>query len=178
MDKNQIEIFGELTYSEHLTYEELLDRERVLLEQLDGIFLDAGAAHLDFTPHGDLLMLQCAFEYRNLEIMRDIAQEVAAVLPDGIRGRIFCLEKNLAYGHMFWVAPLQWQEREFELPFRAPEGTPVNKITRVKPQEVPGAEVVPVPAPAPLLAAPAVQTDRAVASRCVASHESAGDKDS
>ena len=178
MDKNQIEIFGELTYSEHLTYEELLDRERVLLEQLDGIFLDAGAAHLDFTPHGDLLMLQCAFEYRNLEIMRDIAQEVAAVLPDGIRGRIFCLEKNLAYGHMFWIAPLQWQEREFELPFRAPEGTPVNRITRIKPREAPLAEGVPVPDPTPLSAVPVVQTDRAVASSCIVSNESTGDKDS
>lgn len=121
MDKNQTEIFGELTYAESLTYEELLQIETELMEQIDNIFLDAGAEHLDFTPLGDILMFQCAFEFRNLEIMRDISEDLASTLPRGVRGRILCLEKNLTSYHIFWVFRGKWQEKAYTLPSSGPE---------------------------------------------------------
>lgn len=134
MDKNQTEIFGEFSYPESMTYEELLSNEEFLKEQLDIIFLDAGAEHLDFTPLGDMLMLQCAFECRNLEILRDIAQEVAELLPDGVRGRILCLEKNLTLYHMFWLGAGEWQEMEYKIPRKGPAGAPVNRVDRIRVQ--------------------------------------------
>lgn len=127
MDKNQTEMFGEFTYPESMTYEDLLNTESFLMEQLDNLFLDAGAEHLDFTPLGDILMLQCAFECRNLEILRDIARETASLLPRGVSGRILFLEKNLDLYHMFWVERGQWQEMEYDLPRTGPAGAPVNK---------------------------------------------------
>lgn len=127
MDKNQTEIFGEFTYPESMTYFELLDTEEFLKDQLDFLFIDAGAEHLDFTPLGDILMLQCAFEFRNLEILRDIAQEVAELLPKGVSGRILCLEKNLSSYHMFWVKRDQWQEKEYKFPKYGPPDVPINK---------------------------------------------------
>lgn len=128
MDKNRTEIFGVFTYAERLTYEELLDIESMLTEQLDNIFLDGGAEHLDFTPHGDILMFQCAFEFRNLEILRDIAEEIASILPRGVRGRILCLEKNLSTYHIFWVAREQWQEKAYIFPVQGPEDAIVHKV--------------------------------------------------
>lgn len=127
MDKNQTEIYGEFTYPESMTYEELLSAENYLKEQVDYLFLDAGAEHLDFTPLGDILMVQCAFECRNLEILRDIAQEVASILPENVRGRILCLEKNLASYHLFWLERGAWQEREYHLPRRGPADAPVKR---------------------------------------------------
>lgn len=128
MDKNQSEIFGEFSYPESMTYESLLDCEKLLIEQLDNIFLDAGAEHLDFTPLGDILMMQCAFEIKNLEIMRDISQEIGAILPPGVTGRLLCVEKNLVSCHIFWIQKGQWQEKGYKLPKHGPDEAPVHKI--------------------------------------------------
>lgn len=128
MDKHNTEIFGEFTYAERLTYETLLAYESLLLENLDNIFLEAGAEHLDFTPQGDILRFQCAFESRNLEILRDIAQEITAILPPGVRGKLLCLEKDLSLYNLFWLQRGQWQEKEYILPTSAPDGSPVHKI--------------------------------------------------
>ncbi len=132
MDKNQTEIFGEFAYPESMTYEDLLNTEEFLKEQLDMLFLDAGAEHLDFTPLGDILMLQCAFECRNLEILRDIAQEVASLLPQGVRGRILCLEKNLASCSLFWIESGSWQEGDIKLPRKGPADAPLHKVEEEK----------------------------------------------
>lgn len=128
MDKNQTEIFGEFTYAESLTYEELLDIENELIQQIDNVFLDGGAEHLDFTPLGDILMFQCAFECRNLEILRDIAGELASSLPRGVQGRILCLEKDLASYHIFWIGHEKWQEKEYPLPVKGPEDAKIHVV--------------------------------------------------
>lgn len=138
MDKNLTEIYAEFTYSESLTYYELLDTENFLIEQIDLLFLDAGAAHLDFTPLGDILMMQCAFECRNLEILRDVAGEIAGILPDGVKGRILCLEKNLATYSLFWLSGGKWQEKDYILPGQGPVDAPVHEVERV-PREKPEA---------------------------------------
>lgn len=128
MNKNQSEIFGEFTYGESLTYEELLETENMLIDQLDLLFKEGGAEHLDFTPQGDLLMMQCAFEIRNLEILRDIASEIAIILPKGVNGRVLCLEKDLTLVHIFWISKGQWQEKEYELPKKGPDTAPIHKL--------------------------------------------------
>lgn len=128
MDKNQSEIFCEFTYPESMTYEDLIEYEKLLIDNLDSLFRDSGAEHLDFTPLGDILMMQCAFEIRNLELLRDVAGEIALILPKGMSGRIFCLEKNLVSCHIFWIKKGQWQEKEYQLPVAAPEDAPVHKV--------------------------------------------------
>lgn len=128
MDKYNTEIFGEFTYPESMTYETLLDSESMLLENIDSIMLDGGAEHLDFNPLGDMLMFQCAFVTQNLEILRDIVDEIAALLPQGIKGKILCLEKNITSYHLFWVERGQWQEYEYKVPNRGPDAAPLHKV--------------------------------------------------
>lgn len=130
MDKYQTEIFGEFTYAESLTYEDLLNIEEDITREVDTIFLDAGAEHLDFTPHGDLLMFQCAFECRNMEIFRDIADELAMWLPKGVRGRILCLDKDLYSYSLFWISPGQWQEKAHIFPVKGPQDIPIHIVKR------------------------------------------------
>ena len=94
MDKNRSEVFGQFSYDESLTYEELLDVESTLIADLEALLLRAGATHLDFTPLGDALMCQCAFEAHKLYVYRKIAQEAAALLPRGVTGRLLCLDSG------------------------------------------------------------------------------------
>lgn len=122
MDKNRSEIFGQFSYDESLTYEELLDVERALTADLEGVLQRAGAAHLDFTPLGDVLMCQCAFETHQLHVYRAIVQEAAALLPRGVTGRLLCVDKSLAALHVYWIQPGQWQEEERPVPVEPPQG--------------------------------------------------------
>lgn len=120
MDKYQCELFGDFRYADKMTYEELIDCESMLTTELELIFQDGGAAHLDFTPLGDNLMIQCAFEYQNPEILRDIAQEIADLLPSGVRGRLLALKPSLDSYTMYWIAKGEWQEKVCPLPTQAP----------------------------------------------------------
>lgn len=127
MNKYHSEIFGRFTYADSMTYEDLLAQEATLMENLEGIFRDGGAEHIDFTPLGDILMSQCAFETQNLEILRDMAQEIAFILPRQIRGILFCLQKDLSSYHMFWLKRGEWREKEFIIP-KEDDKTAAHKI--------------------------------------------------
>lgn len=120
MDKNQCEIFAQFTYADSLTYEELLDAETVLIAQLDGILSASGGQHLDFTPLGDMLRCQCAFEVLDLPTFQNMADNIAAILPLGITGRLLILDKSLSVMHFFWLQRGSWQEILWPVPLVAP----------------------------------------------------------
>lgn len=120
MDKTLSEVFGAFTYSQRLSYYDLLSHEEMLLENLDALFLNSGADYLDFTPLGDQLRMQCGFEEHNLDLFRQIANDIALILPEGVRGRLLCLEKNLFSYHLFWLEKGIWREQEQIFPKDAP----------------------------------------------------------
>ncbi|MCX4310608.1 MAG: hypothetical protein OSJ28_10020 [Desulfovibrio sp.] len=131
MDKNRSEVYGTFTYAESLTYYDLLETENTLKENLDKLFLGAGAEHLDFTPLGDMLMFQCAFEEYDSDLYRKLADKCAGFLPAKVSGRFLCLEKNLDTCDIFWIRHGEWQVMNFELPRKAPENTPVHMVKSV-----------------------------------------------
>lgn len=128
MDKNSSKVYGAFIYADSLTYHELLEREAKLKEDLDKLFLTFGAQHIDFTPLGDMLMFQCAFEEHDDERYRQLAASCATFLPEKITGRFLCLEKNLDSCMLFWIKSLQWQEVRVRLPVVPPPDTPVHKV--------------------------------------------------
>jgi hypothetical protein len=125
MDKNRSELFAHFCYDDSLTYEALLEVEEELTRELEFLLQRAGATHLDFTPMGDALMLQCVFETHKLYVYRKIALEMAALLPEGVNGRLLCVDKDFNSLHVFWVRPGEWQEEERPVPENAPEGLKV-----------------------------------------------------
>ena len=137
MDKNQCEVFARFTYADSLTYEELLEAEAALMARLEALLQDAGGEHLDFTPLGDMLRCQCAFESVDLETFRGIAARVAAILPEGITGRLLALDKSLAGMHLFWVQRGVWQEAEWPVPASAPADAPRHEVEVIA-TEAPG----------------------------------------
>lgn len=135
MDKYDTEIFGEFTYAESITYEDLLKYETRLLKSIETIMADGGAEHLDFTPLGDILMFQCAFITQNLEILRDMADEMCSRLPPGVRGKLMCLQKSLTTYHLFWMRRGEWQEKEYILPWHGPDDAPKHMVQIVEDEE-------------------------------------------
>ena len=120
MDKNRSELFAHFSYDDSLTYEALLEVEEDLTREVEQLLQRAGAAHLDFTPLGDALMFQCVFEAHRLYVYRKIALEIAALLPQGVRGRLLCVDKNFESMHVFWLRPGEWQEEERPVPVDPP----------------------------------------------------------
>ncbi|MDR1777480.1 MAG: hypothetical protein LBR31_06605 [Desulfovibrio sp.] len=128
MDRNISEVFGQFVYDEALTYEELLAAEQALISDLENLMIRAGARHPDFTPTGDMLLCQCAFESHKLYMYRKFAHEIAGLLPAGVNGRLLCLEKNFNSLHVYWIQPGQWEEEERPIPFKAPPGLKIKRV--------------------------------------------------
>lgn len=129
MDKNQCELFVQFVYADSLTYEELLSAEGALMARLEEILSAAGAAHLDFTPLGDMLGCQCVFELCDLDKFRVIAAGIAAILPDGITGRLLCLDKSLVRLNFFWLRKGTWQECGWPVPLTAPADATCHHVS-------------------------------------------------
>gem|GEM_PF-894954 len=130
MDKNRSELFGHFSYADSLTYEALLAAEETLIGEMESLLQRAGAEHLDFTPLGDALMLECVFEEHRLYVYRKIALEIAAMLPEGVSGRLLCLHKDFSSLHVFWLRPGEWTEEERPVPEMPPEGLAVHRAAK------------------------------------------------
>ncbi len=129
MGRYQCEMFGQFIYGDILTYEELQDVEALFVPRLDELLQQAGAAHVDFTPTGDILLVQCVFEAQKTYIFRKLAQELAALLPEAVRGNLLFLKKDLSVQHLYWLEAGSWREEERSLPESAPEHLPVRQVT-------------------------------------------------
>ncbi|MBQ7738107.1 MAG: hypothetical protein IJT59_00410 [Desulfovibrionaceae bacterium] len=120
MESMITELFGHLVYADSLTYDELLDTEEQLIEDLERILEQAEAEHMEFNPLGDALMFQCEFTHHKLYIFRKLACDLVQILPQGIDGRMFFLSHDLAGSTLYWVKPHEWQEENLALPLTAP----------------------------------------------------------
>ncbi|MBR3664899.1 MAG: hypothetical protein IKN64_09665 [Desulfovibrio sp.] len=116
MDKTSSEIFGNFVYDESLTYDELLHTEETLTSAIEDLLKRAGAEHVDFTPMGDSLMLQCSCQGHKIYIFRKLACELAEILPQKISGRICCLSHGLDTCHVYWLHKNAWQEVSLVIP--------------------------------------------------------------
>lgn len=129
MGRYQCEMFGRFIYGDILTYEELQEVEALFVPRLDELLQQAGAAHVDFTPTGDILLVQCVFEAHKSYIFRKLAQELAALLPQAVRGNLLFLKKDLSVQHLYWLEAGCWREEERPLPESAPADLSARQVT-------------------------------------------------
>ncbi len=111
MSKYECEIFGLINYSPDLSYYELYAEEERLVCGLQEAFENRDAHHLDFWGAGDALQFQCALRDFELDIVRELCDETAALLEGGLRGRILTLDKHLSRVHVFYLHPKGWEEK-------------------------------------------------------------------
>lgn len=128
MDRSGSELFGQFSYDEKLTYEELMAHEDALVADLESLLKCSGASHLDFTPAGDMLRFQCSMEEHDLESFRLLTARMCSFMPEGVHGRLICLDKTFrpeTAFYFFWLDRRGWQEAARKLPLEAPAGLKV-----------------------------------------------------
>ena len=122
MEQTSSEIFCQFIYDESFTYDELLQIEENLISSIEDLLHRSGAEHIDFTPLGDTLMLQCAYSEHKIYIFRKLACKLAELLPPKISGRVVCLSHALDACQVYWLKHNEWQEQNIPLPETPPEG--------------------------------------------------------
>lgn len=135
MSRHLAELYAQFSYGEQLSYEELLEIEDRLIAAVQDVLVRAGGEHLDFTPLGDCLMVQCAFEAHRLYVFRKISMHVAGFLPEHVTGRILCVDKRLDASHLYWVQPGRWEEEDRSIPVLPPEGVLRHDVHRLAADE-------------------------------------------
>jgi len=115
MARHECELFGLVSYGPDLSYYELYAEEERLLDALQGVLQDMDARHLDFWGTGDALQFQCVLQEFELETVRELCDEAAALLHGSLRGRVLCLDKHLTRVHVFHLQPGGWQEQGHDI---------------------------------------------------------------
>lgn len=116
MAKFDSELFGHFEYGPDLTYNDLLAREAELVDALNIALADAGGAHMDFTPTGDALRVQCVFARHEEESFHAACAAVAPLLRGNVEGRMLFVDKGLAALHLYLLADGCWKEASLRLP--------------------------------------------------------------
>lgn len=110
------ELFGHFVYAEHLSYQELLDREAMLMRDTEEALRSCQAAHLHYTPLGDELMLQCVFKDYDVELFHEICEALSPLLCQAVQGRLLFVDKHLNTLDIYAVTEMGWHEAPVRIP--------------------------------------------------------------
>ena len=125
MDKFRCEMFGHFVYDVHLTYHELLKLEVRFMGVVQSLLTSQDADHIDFTPMGDGLMVQCVFDEYAPERFRALCEGLHTHMPPTLDGRLLFVDKSLDALHIFYLSHEAWRERALRIP-PAPEALEAN----------------------------------------------------
>lgn len=116
MNKFHCEMFGHFIYDESLTYEELLDMEVQLIAAVQQTLEDRKAEHLDFTPLGDELMVQCVFDGYEADLFHEICAVLHPLLHPSVGVRLLFVDKHLDSMLIFHLNNMTFKETPLTLP--------------------------------------------------------------
>lgn len=116
MAKFDCELFGHFVYGPELSYNDLLAREAELVDALQGALDASGGEHIDFTPTGDALRVQCVFANHEETAFHAACAAVAPLLRGDVEGRMLFVDKGLDLLHLYLLADGVWQEAALRLP--------------------------------------------------------------
>ena len=116
MSAYQCELFGHFVYSEDLSYADLLEQETNLISAFDRLLRDMDAAHIDFTPTGDALRVQCMFAEADDALLRSVCDAVAPLIANDIKGKMLFVDKDLAHIALYCLEQSAWKESFVALP--------------------------------------------------------------
>ncbi len=128
MAKYRYEMFGNLTYGEDLTYEELITHEQELTAGLTDQLQDMGASHIDFRPLGDALYVQCVFDDQDARNFEEVCAAAARLAGEHMEGRLLFFGRDLGRLYCFFMAEGRWQGGRLNLP------TPREGLEKMPPE--------------------------------------------
>lgn len=110
------EMFAHFEYGEQLTYQELLDREDLLTRDTQSLWEQFQAAHINYTPMGDALMVQCVFRRYDPQLFHDICDTLHPLLCQNVTGRLLFVDKCLNSLHVYSLTEQGWSEAPLRIP--------------------------------------------------------------
>ena len=116
MAKYPCEMFGNFFYNPNLTYEQLHELEADLLREVDPLLSNEGAVHLDFTPQGDGLRLQCEFSDFDPDFFNSLAKKLAKIIIDDTQARFLFVDKEeMKEFYIFYLSKNKFAQEKFTL---------------------------------------------------------------
>lgn len=116
MNKFHCEMFGHFVYDENLSYHDLLEMEGQFIGMVQGLLAGQDAEHIDFTPLGDELMVQCAFDAWSPELFHALCAGLCERISPHMQGRLLFVDKHLTALHVFHVNHEHWRETRMPIP--------------------------------------------------------------
>ena len=116
MAKFDCELFGHFVYGPELSYNDLLAREAELVDAIHAALDASGGEHIDFTPTGDALRVQCVFAHHEEAAFHTACAAVAPLLRGDVQGRMLFVDKGLDMLHLYLLADGRWRESGLRLP--------------------------------------------------------------
>ncbi|MEG2173393.1 MAG: hypothetical protein RRY29_09055 [Desulfovibrionaceae bacterium] len=110
------EMFGHFIYAARLSYQELLKREAMLTRDTEELLHGFQAEHLNYTPLGDELMLQCVFKKYNPELFEEICDGLHPLLCQAVQGRLLFVDKHLNSLLIYSLTEQGWHEAPLRIP--------------------------------------------------------------
>ncbi|QJT09488.1 hypothetical protein [Oceanidesulfovibrio marinus] len=105
MARNDCRVYVALQYSQEISYHELHEVEQELIVVLQDTLIACGAVHLDFWGYGDSLQFDFSMERFEKEALKEMAQEIAGLLPADVSGRLVGVDKALRRLGVFNLTP-------------------------------------------------------------------------
>ena len=111
MAKYPCEMFGNFFYNPTLTYDHLHELEANLLRAVDPLLNNEGAAHLDFTPRGDGLRLQCEFSEFEPAFFARLAKKLSDLIIDDTQARLLFVDKEeMGKLYIFYISKSNYEQ--------------------------------------------------------------------
>jgi len=111
------EMFGHFIFAPELSYEELMDKERLLIQAVDAILQNAGTEHIQFESLGDAMRVQCAFAEHDDALFHSLCRQIAQHVYRDVEARLLFVDKNLHVLNLYTICNGNWKEALFALPY-------------------------------------------------------------
>ena len=99
------EMFGHFIYSPELSYEDLMAKERLLIQTVDDILQNAGTEHIQFESLGDVMRVQCAFAEHDDALFHSLCRKIAPYVNKDVEARLLFVDKNLHVMNLYTILP-------------------------------------------------------------------------
>lgn len=110
------EYFCYFIYDAELSYEEMMNKEEKLTFFVQQTLIFFGAIHLDFTPVGDGLQVQCSFEEMHDRKYNKLCEALSCYACDGISGKFLLISKDLNQLQIVIALDMKYQKHNFTIP--------------------------------------------------------------
>ena len=110
------EYFCYFVYDIELSYEEIMSKEERLTFFVQQILNNFDAIHLDFTPVGDGLQVQCSFEDMNDRKYNELCEALSNYTCDGISVKFLLISRDLKQLQGVMASDKKFQKYTFTIP--------------------------------------------------------------